>query len=344
MNNSIAWYLKMAQLIRRESLHGFSQLIGELGGDIEQVLQRCKLSSDVLAARSGFLAYHDYILLLEAASEQLQCLDFGIRLAAKQDIDILGPLALAAKQATTLEDALAWVVKYIHFHVAGLQVRLTKVPNSEDVLLTFAIVISPLPKATQTIELTLALGCQFANFLSNGQCHIKAVHLPHHYQQGSWHAKQVFRCPVDGDRPMAAIVLSKADLNMPVHCQQNHLAQAAMAYLKKHCDTQTMSLTQQVQVLIKAMLMLELCTNEVIANSLDLSVRQLHRKLAIEGTTFVKIKNSVRQELAQNYLRQKSLSLGRIAELLGYQEQSAFTKACQEWFGCSARQARYSML
>ncbi len=334
----------MAQLIRRESLHGFVQLIDELGGDVSHVLASCRLSNDVLIAQSGFLLYSDYIRLLETASEQLHCPDFGIRLAAKQNIDILGPLALAAKQATTLEEALSWVVKYIHFHVAGLEVRLTKLPNSDEVLLSMAIALSPSQKATQTLELTVALGCQFANFLSNGQCHINAVHFPHSYQPGSWHAKQVFRCAVFGDRPMAAIVLAKADLAMPVHCQQNHLANAAMAYLEKHCSTQTMSLTKQVQVLVKAMLMFELCSNEVIAAALDLSVRQLHRKLAEEGTSFVKVKNQVRKELAQYYLCQKNLSLGRIAEFLGYQEQSAFTKACQGWFGCSARQARYNFI
>jgi len=334
----------MAELIRRESLQGFTELISELGGDVSQVLLAANLSENVLDISSAFLPYHDYIVLLETASEVLVCDDFGIRLAAKQDIEILGLLALAAKQASTLGEALGWVVKYIHFHAQGLQVRLTNVPDSHEVLLSFMITLAPLPKSKQTIELTLALGCQFAHFLSNGQCRINAVHLPHHFQSASWHAKRVFRCPIAGNYPMATIVLDQRDLSMPVNSQQSQIADAAMNFLTTHCGTLEMSLAQQVQVLVKAMLMLQLCQNEVIATALAMSVRQLHRKLALESTSFVKIKHQVRRELAGGYLRQQNLSLGRIAELLGYQEQSALSKACQDWFGCSARQARSNLL
>jgi len=334
----------VAALIRRQSLAGFNQLVEELGANVTEVLQACQLNEDLLTGSDGFVRYHDYIVLLETASEVLGCHDFGVRLAAKQNIDILGPLALAARQAKTLGEALNWVVKYIHFHAQGLQVSLTKVPASDELLLTVAITLSPLPKANQTIELTLALGCQFAQFLSGGRCHIKTVLLPHHYPHVTWHAKNAFRCPVTGDHPVAAIVLDQRDWEMPLVGQQHHLANAAMNFLKQHCDTQSMSLTEQVEVLVKAMLMFELCTNEMIASALDLSVRQLHRKLALEETSFIKIKNAVRRLLAQHYLSQKTLSVAWIAELLGYQEQSAFTKACQGWFGCSARQVRYNLM
>lgn len=333
----------MTELIRCESLQGFTQLVAELGGELSDVLTYCDIAPRALAVTNRFIPYRDYIVLLEGASAVLQCPDFGIRLAAKQTIDILGPLALAAKQATTLEEALSWVIQYIHFHAQGLEVRLAKVPHSDRALLTVAIVLTPSPKATQTIELTVALGCQFINFLSNGQCHIDAVHLPHHFTQMSWHAKNAFRSTVVGDQAIASILLNQDDLKMPVHCQRNSLADAAKAFLVNHCDTQSMSLTNQVSVLIKSMLMLQLCRNDVIASALDLSVRQLHRKLANEGTSFSKVKNNIRRELAQYYLRQEQLSLSRIAELLDYQEQSAFTKACHGWFGCSARQARYNL-
>jgi len=332
-----------AKLIRRESLIGYRELIAELGGDLDDVLAASELTMAVLDPQLPFLRYYDYIVLLETAADVLNCNDFGLRLAAKQDIDILGPLALAAKQSTTLGDALVWVVSYIHFHAQGLEVTLTNIPHSNDFLLSFAITLNPAPKATQTIELTLALASQFANFLSDGQSKIKAVHMPHHYPAMSWTAKNCFGCAVEGNQQMAALVLDQDDLSMVVNRQQSQLANAAIGFLTNNCSPQHVSLTQQVALLIRAMLMMELCKNEVIASALGMGVRQLHRKLALEQTSFVKLKDRVRRELAVTYLRQINLPLGRIAELLGYQEQSALSKACVSWFGCSARQARYNL-
>jgi AraC-like DNA-binding protein len=70
-----------------------------------------------------------------------------------------------------------------------------------------------------------------------------------------------------------------------------------------------------------------------IAAELGLSPRTLQRKLADAGATFQQVLDAARHALAQDYLRQRGLSLADIAFLLGYQEQSAFTHAFREWSG-----------
>jgi AraC-like DNA-binding protein len=70
-----------------------------------------------------------------------------------------------------------------------------------------------------------------------------------------------------------------------------------------------------------------------IAAELGLSGRTLQRKLAESGASFQQVLDAARYALAQDYLRQRGLSLADIAFLLGYQEQSAFTHAFREWSG-----------
>jgi AraC-like DNA-binding protein len=70
-----------------------------------------------------------------------------------------------------------------------------------------------------------------------------------------------------------------------------------------------------------------------IAAELGLSPRTLQRKLADSGATFQQVLDAARHALAQDYLRQRGLSLADIAFLLGYQEQSAFTHAFRVWSG-----------
>ena len=47
--------------------------------------------------------------------------------------------------------------------------------------------------------------------------------------------------------------------------------------------------------------------------------------------------DKIRSELAQRYLGDKHLSFTDIALLLGYSEQSAFTRAFKRWFGVTPR-------
>jgi AraC-like DNA-binding protein len=70
-----------------------------------------------------------------------------------------------------------------------------------------------------------------------------------------------------------------------------------------------------------------------IAAGLGLSPRTLQRKLHEAGASFQQVLDAARHALAQDYLRQRGLSLADIAFLLGYQEQSAFTHAFREWSG-----------
>ena len=73
--------------------------------------------------------------------------------------------------------------------------------------------------------------------------------------------------------------------------------------------------------------------SEVVAAALHMSPRNLQRKLAAENTSFRKLLEAVRQELAESYLADGSFSLLEISYLLGFSEQSAFSRAFKRWTG-----------
>ncbi len=70
-----------------------------------------------------------------------------------------------------------------------------------------------------------------------------------------------------------------------------------------------------------------------VAAGLALSPSELQRRLDQAGTSFRAQVEQVRRTLAEQYLRDPSLSLIEIAFLLGFSEQSAFSRACRRWFG-----------
>lgn len=76
-------------------------------------------------------------------------------------------------------------------------------------------------------------------------------------------------------------------------------------------------------------------TADNVACALKLSTRSLQRKLSEEGSSFKQIQTSVRKELAVEYLQQAEISLQEITFLLGFADQSNFTRAFNRWYGVS---------
>jgi len=84
-------------------------------------------------------------------------------------------------------------------------------------------------------------------------------------------------------------------------------------------------------------------TPKGIAESLHVSVRNLQRKLSNEGTSFSLLLSEIRQQLSKEYLAQEYRSCNEIAYMLGFSENSNFTRAFRRWFNQTPTQYRESL-
>ena len=83
---------------------------------------------------------------------------------------------------------------------------------------------------------------------------------------------------------------------------------------------------------------------EKTAAMLNMSTRSLARKLEDEGKSFKGVLTEVRCELAEKYIRDRSLTLTEITFLLGFSEASSFSRAYRGWTGSSPSAHRESLL
>lgn len=79
---------------------------------------------------------------------------------------------------------------------------------------------------------------------------------------------------------------------------------------------------------------------ETVAKNLHLSTRTLHRRLAAQHCKFRDLLAETRHDMAERYLADPGLQLSEIALLLGYSEQSAFTRAFRQWTGLTPKAFR----
>ena len=79
---------------------------------------------------------------------------------------------------------------------------------------------------------------------------------------------------------------------------------------------------------------------DMIASKMGLSHQSLYRNLKAEGTTFEKVLDELRHQLALRYLRAKKASVNETAYLVGFSEPAAFSRAFKRWTGVSPREMR----
>ncbi len=96
----------------------------------------------------------------------------------------------------------------------------------------------------------------------------------------------------------------------------------------------------QVRRAVRERMRTETPTLENVASDLGMSARTLQRRLSGERTTFLRVHETVREELARAWVADPKMPLTEIAFLLGYAELSAFLRAFKRWTGQTPSQFR----
>jgi AraC-like DNA-binding protein len=72
---------------------------------------------------------------------------------------------------------------------------------------------------------------------------------------------------------------------------------------------------------------------EPLARELGCSRSTLFRRLRDEGTTFTRVVEHLRRDLAIEYLRGGRVSVREVTYLVGFSDPAAFSRAFRRWIG-----------
>ncbi len=150
---------------------------------------------------------------------------------------------------------------------------------------------------------------------------------------GPYHA--FFGCPVGFAAATTQVLLSQtliaAPLRQPdpaLHALLDAQARALLARLPPADDFERRLRETMAAGLRSGDASLPAC-----AARLHCSARTLQRRLIAAGSTFQQALDDTRRQLAESYLADSRLKLAEVAQLLGYTDQAAFTRAFQRWTG-----------
>ena len=154
---------------------------------------------------------------------------------------------------------------------------------------------------------------------------------------------EFFKCPVFFDATANSLTLSVESVDEILPSSNPKLADLNDQIMTEYlAELDRDNLAQRVKAAILNQLPSGNVTDESVSRDLYMSARKLQRQLESAGTTFYTLLNEVREDLAKKFLRDRDTSMTEIAYLLGFSENSAFSRAFKRWVGVSPSQYRKS--
>ena len=330
----------MAHLIRATNLWGYPDLVRELGGDPARLLARFQIAVGIEQEPDAFVLFRSVAGLLETTAEELDCPDFGLRLSRWQGLDILGPIAVIARNAQTVEDGLAAVARYLHVHSPALRLELEPPIRGAGLTFTYEITERALPQLPQSYELSFGNLARIIRLLAGPEARVDSISFLHAQLGPDSAYEEALGCPVRFGQDRCGFEVSTELARRPIDSADPETRRIATRYLETQFIPQDSTLSEQVVALSRRLLPVGQATTEMVAEQLAMHPRTLQRRLAAEGVRCQDLIDEERRRQAVRYLAEPRLYLGQVSGMLGFAEQSSLNRACLRWFGKTPRQYR----
>jgi AraC-like DNA-binding protein len=331
----------MGSMVRAAGLRGLTGLIDDLGGDGRQLLARHGVDAAALDTDDAVIPSLAAGRLLEAAAADRDCPDLGLRLAARQDIAVLGPLAIAIENSATLGEALDCATRFLFVHSPALTVAQVPDPSGRPGVAGLrygSTDMDPLPP--QVCDNGLGLLHRIIVLIGGGRYGLRSVHLTHRPLAPVARYTEFFGADVRFGQESAVLRVPVALTDARVAGGNRVLREVALDYMRNHFPAPEQALQERVRQLLTQSLGTSPADLAAIARRLRTHPRTLQRRLAETGTNYDKIVDAVRRETAHRLITTTDLPFSQVTAMVGMTEQSALTRAVRRWFGVSPRDLR----
>jgi AraC-like DNA-binding protein len=303
------------------------------------VLNGTELTDEDLADEERRVSYRQRIQQIDNAQKLVNDPNYWLSRTVEMSISDFGLLGYAMMSSATLEKAIQIAVKY--HKTAGAMFDLKFVRDRSDAVLRLDHMVSGgqvgrflaedlFRGVSPLIELLLD-----KPFVPKQICLNYAPVLPVEAYE------KAFGCEVLFGQPYCEYRLEERWLSVPLAGADSITAES--------CENACRQLLTQMEIeadLISRICHMLLSTPgefprlDAVAAKLSIGTRTLRRRLKALGTSYQKVLDDVKKQLAMEYLQTTTLSVQEISDLLGYSEVTNFRRAFVKWADVSPYQYR----
>jgi AraC-like DNA-binding protein len=312
----------------------------ETGLELKALLKKAGLTHQEIEDRSARVTVRRQIQFLNLLANDLDDPLLGFHLAQMFDLREFGYLYYVAASSENLGDALQRAARYASTANEGISVRYLE---GQEIRFVFDYVGVARHLDRHQIEFFMTGLIRLCRHLTGLHLQPTSVRLTHRRSSECSELAAYFGGNMDFAASEDEVAFSGTAKDLRLVSADPFLNELLVAHCEEalsHRPRNGGSFRAAVQNAIVPLLPHGKARASAVAKKLGLSQRTMARRLSLEDLTFSDVLDSLRGDLARDYLADPGLSISRIAWLLGYQEVSAFTHAFKRWTGTTPRQAR----
>ena len=333
----------MAGVISSVALAGCAELIAELGGSPESLAREVGLPPEALVQRDIQVRASQMVRLFELAAARCNARDFGLRLARRQGLQVLGPLWVLIRNAPSVRAALSDLAANFAFYTTSAVVRVE--PTRDGAALSYETrvrrsVAHGSRGDTQAVELAMGIMALELRRVLGPRWNPVATQFRHSPPEDLRAHRALFGDLLLFDQDRNALHIDAAALKQPMAPSSGHVHQVLSRALRTATANDTPSEATRVELALRAMMLNAAFDLPAVARELGVRPRTLQQRLRDEGMTFQSVLDRVRLDLAEKYIAESTLSAAEIAELLGFADSSVFSRFMRVQTGTTPRALR----
>ncbi len=258
---------------------------------------------------------------------------FGLRAARFWHPSQMGALGYAWLTSSSMHTALKRLSRYMSILTEGATLEIDELDDILSVHLKYKSISKQQPTRTDSFMAMLLAMCQ-AN--CSEEFHPVAISFTHDAPKDTSAFYALFKCPIH-----FGCAENRFDISKKVADKHIITANPKLVQLSDQIIIETLvkldknNIVERVKLTIINELSSGFISETSVAESILMSQRTLQRRLEENGTSFKQLLNDTRQDLADKYLRDSSLTLQEISFMLGFSEISSFSRAFRRWTGLS---------
>ncbi len=314
------------------------QLFTAFSDQLGPYLKNVGVPEKVLSEPNVEFSESKFVELLQVAAQNSNE-HVGLLLGSKIMPEHIGAIAHAAINAPTLEEGIEiisnYMVTYSHFSEVKWQ-------QGESIIeITYRLNYPKIISKSQDAEFALSAILKLLSLRNGQRLTPKRVEFAHQKPSSTELHKEVFNCPVKFGAELNKIVIYKGLESGKAIKTDHRLFEILIAHLENQKKLRTRSdLGSQLSLLIEDNLGREDLSINFISKLVGSSVRTLQRRLSENDLDFSQLCDDVRQQLAMHYINDLNIPIVKVAEKIGYNDASSFTRAFKRWTGVAPKRYR----
>lgn len=308
------------------------QRLEEAGIKVDAVLRRAGLPVNLFEQQRILVKTEELFALWQAIGEVSTNPSIGLQLGTEKNIALLHPIGLAALSTASFGDAVNHMAMYKQLSAPE---EIVQSFDEEEWSIQFRWTLGLDAEPPVLIENCFASLLTIARFGTGAS--IKPLRVE--FVQPRKHLRALeryFGCSIVCGTAQNAIIFRSADAKIPFQTRNAELLEMLAPQFDMELSRSQSNderFVEQVRSTIQQRLTGYRPGVDVIARDLHMSQRTLQRRLQEVGSSFQKILDEARHQMARYYLSNSVLELTEAAYLLGYEDSNSFARAFRSWEG-----------